>query len=665
MHTALPRPEPPVVGTPKDNGAEVEPVPHRLRNRWQWWSRHAPPRVLDLLTRGLFPNIKLPVFGKGHPVSCTDEELAFARETLCEYESIGAVERALPSLIKYFVPWFVISKQEPTGNIKRRFITNLKKVNRFINTKPFRLDHWGVVFPELRRGMFASKIDLSHAYFHCPLSPHFSDYVGVQVGDECFRFLGLPFGLNVSPQVWQSIIKVPLRIWRSRGILVFVYVDDILVLGHSFRECNSATEEVLRTLQEAGFVVNFNKSQLTPSQLVEFLGIDIDFRLGVISIPDRKRKSYRKDLGKLITKESISLRSASAILGKVRSLLACFPGLRMLTDELVEFVQLAHRYGFDKVLPIPLTLKHQVLACQHHLLSWGGRPMLTPPTRFLATDASDHELGAIDLCTRDITHAYTSASLHINVKELQASTLGVLALCKPNDVVKLLVDNTCTYYYLLNQGGRRKHLNRVIREFFERCWERRIQLLPVWVPSASNPADEISRRGKDPQECRLNRTVFLQLTHMLRLSPVIDVFASATNTQLPLFISRYPHPEAFAQDVLKTDLARMPLMYACPPWPIIGQFLQHFQMFPNLRCMLVVPLWPGCPWWPRLMRLYDPRFKPVRVLPREGLFLDCFNQPMPKPKTSLLCVALSSRFSERKDTLTRRSTRFWKSIRNL
>ena len=175
---------------------------------------------------------------------------------------------------------------------------------------------------------------------------------------------------------------MPLRIWRSRGLLVFVYVDDILILGNWFHECNSATDDVLRTLQEAGFVINLNKSQLTPSQLVVFFGIDIDFRLAVISIPERKRNSYEKDLAKLITEEAISLKSASAILGKVRSLLACFLGLRMLTDELVEFVQLAHRYGFDTVLPIPLTLKNQVLACQHHLLSWGGRPMLTPPQGF-------------------------------------------------------------------------------------------------------------------------------------------------------------------------------------------------------------------------------------------------------------------------------------------
>ena len=134
MPTALPRPDPPVVGMPKGNGAEVETDPHRLRKRWQWLSHHAPPRVLDLLMRGLFPNIKLPVFRKGHPVSCTDKELTFARETLCEYEMIGAVGRTLPSLIKYFVPWFVISKQEQNGNVERRFITNLKKVNRLINS---------------------------------------------------------------------------------------------------------------------------------------------------------------------------------------------------------------------------------------------------------------------------------------------------------------------------------------------------------------------------------------------------------------------------------------------------------------------------------------------------------------------------------------------------
>ena len=104
------------------------------------------------------------------------------------------------------------------------------------------------------------------------------------------------------------------------------------------------------------------------------------------------------------------------------------------------------------------------------------------------------------------------------------------------------------------------------------------------------------------------------LTHAhASIVPRDQRFASAANTQLPLFISRYPHPGAFAQDVLKTGLSCKPLMYPCPPWPVIGLFLQRFSLFPNLRCMLVVPLGPGCLWWPRLLQLYDPPCKPVCV----------------------------------------------------
>ena len=69
---------------------------------------------------------------------------------------------------------------------------------------------------------------------------------------------------------------------------------------------------------------------------------------GVISIPPRKRKSFKKDVGKLITKSHITLQLARSILGKVRNLLACFLGLRLLEDCLVAFVQHAHKLGYDR-----------------------------------------------------------------------------------------------------------------------------------------------------------------------------------------------------------------------------------------------------------------------------------------------------------------------------
>ena len=68
----------------------------------------------------------------------------------------------------------------------------------------------------------------------------------------------------------------------------------------------------------------------------------------------------------------MSLRAASSILGKVRSLLVCFPGLRLLTDHLMAFTQLAHKFGYHCSLPV----REQALLCKDFLSSWAGRAML-------------------------------------------------------------------------------------------------------------------------------------------------------------------------------------------------------------------------------------------------------------------------------------------------
>ena len=206
----------------------------------------------------------------------TLDELAYAREVIAEYLDIGAVSPCQASDLRFLVPWFVVTKLEPNGDVKRRLITNLRKINAFVTTCSFKLDHWGVVYPMLKRGMWCAKVDLSHAYFHVPLSKHFSQYVGVQLGSDFYKVNGLPFGLNALPEIFCSFMRVPLRLWRQQGLIVFVYMDDILILGESFDDCKNSVETVVNTLREAVFLLNESKSVFEPTQHVEFLGIDID-----------------------------------------------------------------------------------------------------------------------------------------------------------------------------------------------------------------------------------------------------------------------------------------------------------------------------------------------------------------------------------------------------
>ena len=62
---------------------------------------------------------------------------------------------------------------------------------------------------------------------------------------------------------------------RARGIRVIVYVDDFIMLGAKL-EISSHTELLLSTLAELGWIVNFEKSLLEPSQVKPFIGYIID-----------------------------------------------------------------------------------------------------------------------------------------------------------------------------------------------------------------------------------------------------------------------------------------------------------------------------------------------------------------------------------------------------
>ena len=106
--------------------------------------------------------------------------------------------------------------------------------------------------------------------------------------------------------------------------MVFVYLDDIFVIAPTEQERGPHLSQVRELLTFAGFWINEKKCTL-PSQEVEFLGILVDFVRGVVSIPPHKHRSYKKDLAKLLSHDTISLGGASTISWKSPLLACLFP----------------------------------------------------------------------------------------------------------------------------------------------------------------------------------------------------------------------------------------------------------------------------------------------------------------------------------------------------
>ena len=129
-------------------------------------------------------------------------------QILKEYQQAGAAGEVSLEGSKFLVPWFIVREQEGEGE-KCRLIADCRQINRPMETKPFRLDHWHKIFPALRRGMYAAcKVDLKHAYFHPGLAFELSPYVRINVGDRIFEFQAACFGLNQLPQLWMTEVKV-------------------------------------------------------------------------------------------------------------------------------------------------------------------------------------------------------------------------------------------------------------------------------------------------------------------------------------------------------------------------------------------------------------------------------------------------------------------------
>ena len=62
--------------------------------------------------------------------------------------------------------------------------------------------------------------------------------------------------------------------------------------------------------------VNFPNSQLDPTQVLDHLGFTFDFVRGEIAVPQYKRKAYRKEVGKLLTKGEYTMRKNGGYFGK-------------------------------------------------------------------------------------------------------------------------------------------------------------------------------------------------------------------------------------------------------------------------------------------------------------------------------------------------------------
>ena len=112
---------------------------------------------------------------------------------------------------------------------------------------------------------------------------------------------------------------------RHRLITIVLYIDDTLLLAKSVPQLHSNINMTMSTFSRAGFFINTEKSHLTPTTCLKFLGFVLDSRKFTISLSARKMESLATLIKSTIRKSGngLSIRDLSKVIGKIVATFPC------------------------------------------------------------------------------------------------------------------------------------------------------------------------------------------------------------------------------------------------------------------------------------------------------------------------------------------------------
>ena len=131
---------------------------------------------------------------------------------------------------------------------------------------------------EFSRKTYFCKLDSSNGYFHLSIRPEDRTYFGFSYDNQYFVFNSLCFGYKPAPDFFQAFSQELVRMFRDRGILCKVELDEFLIYANSFDACLNSVNLAVNLFKYFGIKVNFAKSSIIPSQTIDFLGYSLDAR---------------------------------------------------------------------------------------------------------------------------------------------------------------------------------------------------------------------------------------------------------------------------------------------------------------------------------------------------------------------------------------------------
>ena len=303
-------------------------------------------------------------------------------------------------------------------------------------------------------------IDLKDAYLSVPIFQEHRKYLRFIWEEMTYEFQCLPFGLSSAPRVFTKLMKPVMALLRQQGIRSVIFLDDILLMAESRLELEQWTQETLALLRLLGFRINWEKSQLVPTQVITYLGFIIDATRMKLTLPEEKVQQIITDCQSATNKGRVTVRELSKLIGRMSATMLavlpaplCYRGLQQLKNR-----AFATSQSYETTVTLTKEAIVELRWWTRMLRDWNGRPILPPtPDLIIETDASLLGWGAAS--AQGSTGGLWSEeerACHINALELMGGALATKTFAKgrQNIHIHLRMDNRTAMTYQSDGGNK-------------------------------------------------------------------------------------------------------------------------------------------------------------------------------------------------------------------
>jgi len=413
------------------------------------------------------------------------------KDTLLAQVAAGKYKRvSTPPLVS--MPWFGVPK--PDGTV--RPIHDCRYINKYMTAPKISLPGMPRLMKNVpSRYKFALHYDISSGFDHIPRHPDSQQYFGLQIDGQYYVSTRISMGETCAPWAFQIWLHDMYKSFLRENNLTFLpikkqHIDDLLFLFTS-----KAQARVFRDLwhvwcADHGLRLNLKKSTTEPTQIIKHIGFELDLRTKQCRLTSSRQKEVIELLTNLSTYHHPLPRQvwerAVGLLGWARCASPYILGL------ISPAISLIHNFGHHLASSL---LKYDELLSffrDNEPIRWSAA---TSPTRVIATDATFARAGLISPAGVASIPVPTAFRSTIFLAELWAASCAILTHTRKYDCVRVWIDNQPAMFAL--RKGRSRAASPAAQELLnkvhKRLYELRATILPSYVRSKNNPADELSR----------------------------------------------------------------------------------------------------------------------------------------------------------------------------